>query len=339
MNVTRHYFADYDEFLALRKKFHAELRLGGSDIGTAAGQNKWKSRRRFYEEMVGNIEVPDISDKQSIKDGRMCEDIVAQKFCERTGKKVHRENCIMTSDAAPHLFASIDRKVENEDAGLECKTANAFNHNAFVDGKLTDAYVKQVKSYLKVTGLTRWYVYVWVMGVAEYCYIFTRNGAELNSPPAWADAVYFVSDMELDECEEIAADFCAMVAAKTPPECDGSEDEAALLKEMYPRGDTEEMVEISSVSVEDIVELNYCKLRIKELETQVSAIENRIKDALGNATKGIIGDVKVSWKNNKSSQKTDWEAAKTEIPSNIIEKYTREVPGARVLRVGKVNAA
>lgn len=337
--ITRHYFKTREEFLAVRERMHKEGRLGGSDLGTAAGQNKWKSRRRLYEEMVGNIEVPDISSKQSIKDGVLCEDLVARKFMERTGKMVHAENCVMTSDAAEHLFASIDRKVELEDAGLECKTANAFNGVSFEDGSLPDSYVKQVKTYLKVTGWDRWYVYVWVMGVAEHCYIFTTKAEELDAAPAWADAVYFVSDMELDECEEIAAEFCAMVEAKTPPACDGSEDESKLIKEVHPVANDDLGVTITTVSETDLEELAHCKMCVKSYEAKVAEIENRIKDALGDCVEGMIGNRRVTWKNNRPSFKTDWEAVKAEIPAEIVTKHTQVVPGARVLRIGKAVAA
>lgn len=300
MKINRTYYKTREEFLAIRETFHAEHRLGGSEVGTAAGQNKWKSRRRLYEEMVGNIETPDISNKQAVKDGMLCEEIVAKKFEERTGKKVHRENCVMTSDAAPHLFASIDRKVDNEDAGLECKTATALNWDAFKDGRLPDSYVKQVKSYLKVTGLTRWYVYVWVMGVAEYCYIFTTDGQDLDNPPAWADAVYFVSEMELDEVEEIADAFMVCVERHIAPACDGSEDETELLKEMFGEGVDGKVANILSVTEADLKELDCKKMWIKEYEEAIKTIENRIRDAMGDASEAMIGDRKVTWKNNKN---------------------------------------
>lgn len=337
-NITRTYFSDRAEFFAIRDRFHAERRLGGSDIGTAAGQNKYKSRRRLYAELTGAIAIPDISGKQAIKDGLLCEDLVAMKFCERTGKKVHRENCVMTASDCPHLFASIDRKVENESAGLECKTANAFNHDAFTDGRLPDSYVKQVKSYLKVTGYTRWYVYVWVMGVAEYCYIFTTDHSELENPPEWADAVYFVSSMELDECEDIAASFAQMLESNTPPPCDGSDDEVALIKELYPVSEENKVVASLDIEEAEIAELEERKAAIKEHERAIACIENRIKEALGTATEGMVGSRKITWKNNKPSLRTDWRAAGAELPSDVIARYTTEVPGARVLRIGKAKS-
>jgi len=323
---------NHSEFVEIRNRLHSEKRLGGSDIGTAAGVNKYKSRLRFYNEMIGAVKVPDISGKQSIKDGILCEDIVAKKFEERTGKSVHRVNAIQTSDAAPHLFASIDRKVENEDAGLECKTANALNWDAFKGGKLPDSYVKQVKTYMKVTGYRTWYVYVWVMGVAELCYVFTLD--EIDKPE-WCDTMIRVSEMELDECEDIAADWFDKMEKGIPPEFDGSEDETDFIKEIHPESKDESSIALINTTEADLDKLAKLKDAVKEFETEVSAIENAIKSEMGDHAEATIGSRKITYKNNKASSKVDWKAAAAEVPESIITKYTKVTPGSRVLRIAK----
>ena len=327
---------NHDEFVALRNRLHAEQRLGGSDIGTANGQNRFKSRRRFYEEMVGNIPVPDISNKQSIKDGILCEELVAKKFEARTGKKVHRVNAIQVSEEAPHLFASIDRKVENEDAGLECKTANALNWDAFRGGRLPDQYVKQVKTYMKVTGYDTWYVYVWVMGCAEYCYIFTTR--EMDRPE-WCDTLVRIVEWELDECEEIAADwFDSHITPRLAPEPDGSADEADVLRELFPEATDDDPVELKRTTIADLDEMAEHKLAIKVLEAKIAAIENAIRDEMGSHAEALIDGRKVTYRNNKATAKTDWRAVATDCGATeeIIKMHTEVKPGARVLRFGKV---
>lgn len=326
---------NHDEFVALRNRLHAEHRLGGSDIGTAAGRNKYHSRLRFYNELVGTVETPDISGKQAIKDGILCEDLVAKKFEERTGKSVHRVNAIQTSDAAPHLFASIDRKVANEEAGLECKTANALNWDAFKDGRLPDSYAQQIKTYMKVTGYRTWYCYVWVMGCAELCYIYTT---EQTDKPEWCDSLVRVTEMELDECEEIAADwFSRHIIPQIPPKCDGSDDEAAFLKEVAPEATDESPIILVKVADSDLDELARMKDEVKLLDTKISAIENAIKEEMGDHAEGYIGSRKITYRNNKPSSKTDWKAAaqEAEIPEEIIAKHTKTAPGARILRIAK----
>lgn len=327
---------DHESFVAARLDLRKEHRLGGSDLGTAAGVNKYKSRRRLYEEIKGHIAIPDISDKQSVKDGVRCEDMVARLFEERTGKKVHRVNAVMASDTAPHLFASIDRKVENEEAGLECKTANALNSDAFANGALPPSYVRQVKTYMKVTGYRVWYVYVWIMGIKELCYIYTLDPME---KPAWCDTLVTISEAELNECEEIAANFFNEYVLKdTPPPFDGVDDEAELLKELHPQGhDLGVIVPIETVTEADLGEYDQCKRMVKYYEEKMAAIENRIKEALADAAEGVVGSRKVTWKNNKPTEKTDWKAVAVEAQASaeIIAKYTTLKQGARVLRIGK----
>lgn len=331
---------DRKQFVAIRERLHGECRLGGSDVGTAAGQNKWKSRRRFYEELTGGVAAPDISTKQSVKDGILCEALVAKKFEERTGKKVHRVNAIQTSAEAPHLFASIDRKVENEDAGLECKTANGLNWEAFKGGRLPDSYVKQIKTYMKVTGYRTWYAYVWVMGCAEYCYVFTLDEME---KPAWCDTIVRLTQMELDECEDIAAEFFERyVTPRCPPECDGSADEADVLKELFPEADARVgSVTLTETTEADLDRIEAMNRAIKADEAEIERIENKIKGELGEAAEGVVGSRRVTWKNNKASEKTDWKAvcADMEPPAEVVRAHTRVVPGARVLRIGKAKAA
>lgn len=341
MNVTRKYFKTREEFLQIREDYYKEHRLGGSDLGAASGVNKYKSARRLYEEMIGGIKKPDISDKQSIKDGILCEDIVAKKFEERTGKKVHRENCVMTSDNAPHLFASIDRKVENEEAGLECKTANAFNWDSFKDGRIPESYAKQVITYLKVTGLKRWYVYTWVMGCAEYCVMFSTEVTDVDNTPEYVDKVYFVPPWELCEVEETAANFWKCVEAKVAPACDGSEDELAVIKELFPEAEDGKVVELKSVTESDLNDLAAWKEEVKVAEKKIDALENKIKDEMGSAAEGLIGSRHVSYKNNTAKPKTDWEglARHLNAADADIKAFTAVKIGARVLRVLKAKKA
>ncbi len=333
--ISRHPFADREEFLAIRERLHGEGRLGGSDVGAAAGENKYRSRLRLYHELRGEILPPNLDTVQSVKDGARCEEIVAEYFEKRTGKKVHKVNAVLTSDDAPHLFASIDRKVEGEDAGLECKTANARNEDAFLGGRLPDSYVRQVKTYMKVTGYPRWYAYVWVMGKREVCYLFTTLDDE---KPEWCDALVRVNEAELDECEEIAASFFSdYVDAAVEPPYDGGEDERDLVKEMNPEATDNGPLVLSGVTEADLANLDAWKQAVAETEGRIAAVEDRIKAELGRFAEGWVGSRKVTWRNNRPSRRVDWKAVAeaVEPPPSVVARFTTIAPGARVLRIGK----
>lgn len=325
---------DHEEFVSLRNQLHKEGRLGGSDVGVSAGVSKYKSPRRFYEEFVGNIKAPDISSKQSIKDGVRNEQTVADYFEERTGKKVHRVNHILVTDNSDVLFASIDRKVENEDAGLECKTANALNWDAFKDGRLPATYAMQVKTYMKVTGYRTWYVYVWVMGCAEYCYLFTMDDVE---KPEWCDTLVKVTQEELDECENAANRFLYCVRNLQPPTEDGSDDETEVLNELFPESRTDEEIELVNVSESDIQQIDLLKEHIRVAETNIAEIENRIKDEMGEHAVAVCGGRRITWKNNKPTSKVDYKkmVADMNVAPETLKRYTELKPGARILKIGK----
>ena len=88
--ITKHPFdlKDKPGWLKIRNALAAEGRLGGSDIGSAVGDNPYKSPYALWCEMVGLYEPEDISDKEAIKQGVMFEAAVAERFEKESGIEV-----------------------------------------------------------------------------------------------------------------------------------------------------------------------------------------------------------------------------------------------------------
>lgn len=76
---------DHQAWLNLRNKG-----IGGSDAGVIAGVNPWKSPFKLWLEKTGQAEPDDLSDNEAVLWGIKLEPIVAERFTEVTGKKVHR---------------------------------------------------------------------------------------------------------------------------------------------------------------------------------------------------------------------------------------------------------
>lgn len=110
----------HQEWLEDRKKG-----IGGSDVGTILGLNKWKSPYQLWLEKTGQV-VLEESGSEPAYWGNVLEEVVAKEFQERTGKKVRRRNQVFEHPLHPFLRANIDRDVVGENAILECKTANQF---------------------------------------------------------------------------------------------------------------------------------------------------------------------------------------------------------------------
>lgn len=294
--MTKQHYKTREEWEALRNALILEGRIGGSMVGTVAGVDPWKSPYALWAEMTGRLQREDVSGKEAVRVGTDLEDYVARRFCDLTGKQVHRENCIITNDAYAHLFASIDRKVSNEEAGLECKTANAYRDGAFAEGRFPDGYFRQVKTYLAVTGLDRWYLAVLVMGISFRVFMVTRKAEDMESLPAWVAGARLVSEMELEDCEEDAARFVeGHVKADVPPAMVGSDDERGAINAVHGCASS------GSVALPEAVDAliaRRAELRKRgdEAKAEVTKVENEIVAALGGAETGTSATWKVTYK-------------------------------------------
>lgn len=145
------------EWLTLRK-----TGIGGSDAGAVCGLNPYSSPVKvFYDKTDSEIKE---LDSEAVRQGHDPEDYVAQRFMEATGLKVRRSNYMYRSTEYPFMIADIDRLVVGEDAGLECKTASAYNADKWKDGEIPLHYVMQCYHYMAVTGKRTWYIAAVILG-------------------------------------------------------------------------------------------------------------------------------------------------------------------------------
>ena len=146
-----------NEWLELRRQG-----IGGSDAGAILGMNPWKSPLSVYYD---KIEESEDYDNERMRQGRDLEQYVADRFTEITGKKVRRVNRMLKHPDYPWMQANVDRMVVGEDAGLECKTTNAYNKTDYESGHVPPQYYWQCMHYMAVTGCSKWYLAVIILGV------------------------------------------------------------------------------------------------------------------------------------------------------------------------------
>lgn len=72
----------HEDWLAERRKG-----IGGSDIATILGLNKWKSPLQLFLEKTGKVQAEDLSDKEVIYWGNVLEDVVAKEFEKKNREK------------------------------------------------------------------------------------------------------------------------------------------------------------------------------------------------------------------------------------------------------------
>lgn len=266
--ITKYPFdlKDKEGWLKIRTDLAKQGRLGGSDIGSAVGDNPYKSPYALWCEMIGLYTPEDISEKEAIKQGVMFEAAVADRFAKESGIQVEEVPYIFTNSDAPHLFATPDRLCLDGESGLECKTAKEIVMKKFPQGDFPQQYFDQCCCYLKVTERKRWYIAILVYGTAFNIYMMTTikeeadrynqlkakvdNGVVLTPGESkewqekwnWLVAAYYIDQETLDSVEIAADNFISRVNAGMQgnldvwpvEEIDGSESTKKVLAKVNP---------------------------------------------------------------------------------------------------------
>ncbi|SIT91532.1 YqaJ viral recombinase family nuclease [Edaphobacillus lindanitolerans] len=302
---------DRSEWLQERRKG-----LGGSDAGVILGLNKWKSPFQLYLEKTG--EYTEEVDNEFIYWGNQLEDMVAQEFAKRTGKKVRRNNRMLIHPEHDFMRANIDRVVVGERAILECKTTSAWNAEQWEGEDIPASYICQVQHYLAVTGYEKAYFAV-LIGGNRFVWKEIDRDDEL---------IDIIIDREKHFWEE-------HVLAGVPPEIDGSPAAGELLAKLYPEDDGE--TAMLTKSDEELLEaLESVKGEIKELDTLKKQYENKLKMTLANSPHGVSPRFEVTYRAQVRNT-IDSKRLREEMP-DIAEKFTKQSK-TRVLRIKQIEEA
>lgn len=292
--INKHYYGTREEWLELRNTLNG---LGGSEVGSVLGLNPYSSAYEVWARRKGLIAPK--ADNEAMRQGRDLEDYVAQRFTEASGLEVHRVNAILTNDEYPHLFATIDRKVSNRDAGLECKTASALNAKAYRGGEFPASYYVQCCTYLAVTGLKTWYLAVLVLGKEFKVYALTRDANYQKED--FVDSVCYVAEDELVALNSaVTSWYETYIVGDGTPEVDGSSATTNAINEAFPvsNGETIDLMPYEA----NLRAYKELQAQSKEIETQMETIAQEIKAYMGESETAICDIAKVSWKS--SSRKT-----------------------------------
>lgn len=256
--------------------------IGGSDAGAICGLNPWSTAVTVYMDKIGQIE--EIVDNEAMRQGRDFEQYVADRFTEYTGKKVRRENAILTNPDYPFMFANVDRLVVGEDAGLECKTANAYGADKWADGKVPEHYELQCHHYMAVTGAKAWYIACVILGKGFVVQKIERD----------EDVIRDLVAIEKEFWEE-------HVKKEIPPDPDGSKAADQIISKYYSTAEEGKSIELYGFSekLNRRAELNEL---IDKLETEKKQIEQEIKVEMADAETATTNDYKITWKNSSSNR-------------------------------------
>lgn len=287
--------------------------IGGSDIGAIMGINPWKSAYALWAEKTGQVEAEDLSDKEFVYWGTTLEQVVANRFCELTDKKV-RKCGTLADEEYPFLHANVDRLIIGENAGLECKTANGFKSKEWADDNMPDSYYLQVQFYMMVTGCDKWYVACLIGGNHFVWKEVPRNEEQIKA------------------IREAAIKFWTEnVEKKVAPVVDGSDATTELINEKYPSS-KDVALALPSSAEEWIRRLDELAVTEKLLKNQKAQAQNAIKLMLGDAESGSYQDRVVSWKEQAGRVTIDSKKLQEQFPQ-AYEACKKEGKPTRVFRL------
>lgn len=260
---------DRGEWLQLRRRG-----IGGSDAATVVGLNPYSSLFSLWADKMGQL--PEKEDSEAMRQGRDLEQYVAERFCEKTGKKVRRINAMMQHDKHDFMLADIDRAIVGEKAGLECKTTSVMNLKKFKNGEFPEHYYVQCVHYLAVTGWEKWYLAVLILNQGFYIFEIERDEDEI--------AALIEAEKEFWE---------KFVVPGTAPPADGLPPTTGALTAIYPKDDGEECM----LFCDDLFErLDALKAEKKQFEQEIEKVEQQIKMTLGESCAGYCDNWRVDWK-------------------------------------------
>lgn len=291
---------------------HRQKSIGGSDASAILGMNTYCSPYTVWADKLGKL--PPKEDNEAMRLGRDLEDYVAKRFTEKTGKRVRRENSIITNPDFPYAHANVDRMVVGEDAGLECKTTSAMNLKKFKNGEYPENYYVQCVHYLMVTGAKRWYLGVLILGVEFRDFVIERDEGEIAA---------------LAKSEEA---FWEYVKTNTPPETDGLESTSETLTTIYPESNDNT---VNLFAYENSLE-QYIAIgkQIDELKKLKDEMANKVKAFMGESGKGESNRFKVSWSSYLKST-FDHKKFASDNPNLDLTQYYKS-SNARTFRVTEI---
>ena len=275
--------------------------------------NPFKSAFQLWLEKTSQVEPEDLSNNEYIYWGNVLEQAVADRFCELTGKKVTKRG-VLQDCKYPFMLASVDRMIVGENAGLECKTANAFAHKGWKDDEIPDSYYIQCQWYMSVTGCEKWYIAVLIGGNRFIWKEISRNEDDIAA------------------LREAAIGFRYKVENNIMPDVDGSENcSEALAKKLSVQADAVELPGEAQQELEKIAELGETiGVLLKQQEQEKNKLKKRLVEY--KAEVGIVGDRKVSWKEQAGRITVDKDRLQAELP-DVYEKYKKVGKPSRSFRI------
>lgn len=296
--------------------------IGGSDAAAILGVSPWKSAFQLYQEKVGALVEEITPAKQRIfARGHRWEPVVVEMLIDELQDRGHdvqiiARNARYQDSEFPFLACELDLElmVDGEEFNGEIKTVHPFAAKDWGDqgsDEIPIYYIAQVMHGLMIKPRRRGIVAALIGGDDLRIHQIERDEETIAGIRA----------------KEVA--FWQRVQDRNPPDPQTADD----VKWLYAK-DAGEVAEADDELLRLVGELHYLKTSTKLAEAAIDRVSTQIKLAMGNAAVLLHNGRQIAtWKSNKPSRKTDWQAVAQELspPMTLIERHTKIVAGNRPL--------
>lgn len=290
--------------------------IGGSDAAVVAGISRYKSQYQLWLEKTGKAEC--FSGNEATHWGNKLEDVVAEEYTQRTGRKVRRVNSTQYHPEYDFIFGHVDRVSVGDKRIVEIKTSLGKYRSDSDWGEagsdsIPEAYYLQVQHYMAVMQSQVCDVAALVSG---------DSGAELRIYEIQRD------DKLISDLISMEKKFWEYVVNDTPPPVKDTKDLAIK----YPK-DNDETI-IASVEIYGMINtLKEIKASKKEMDETEEKIKTEIQKFMADKAYLVSqsGNKLASWK-TQMVERVDTSLLKKELDPAVLRKYTK-VSESRVFRL------
>ncbi len=262
----------------------------------------------------------DTQDNLAMRMGRKLESVIGEVFTEETGLR------LIGGELTPHpqrplILGTPDFLVLDKPSVMEAKSTGFLKQDEW-GAPMTDImplhYLMQCHGYNGITDRNECYLSLLVGGNRDFrIYLVQRDRDVENRMFDFAEN-WYVKHIE----------------GQTAPELDATKSSDAYLKRMFPKHQTDELLSATAEQHRLMEEYAVKRAKFKELELDVTLLENQIRAEIGDAAGIVCNGYKATWKSNRDSEVIDTKALVSELapPQEVIARFTTVKAGARVFR-------
>lgn len=247
--------------------------LGATDVAAIAGVSPYRSPIEVWAEKRGDTDGPEQTKRMRL--GQLLEDAIADAYAEQTGRRLKRVSIVRNPALPAYLAGHPDRLVVGERGIVECKASASTR--GYSDDDVPPHVRVQATWYCGLTG-------------RDWCDVVLLAHMGIRIVRIEADP-----DLFADLVTAAATWWQRHIVEGVEPAPDGTDAYRRHLAAKFPNTADVELVATPEQALL-LDELRAAKAACDAADEHKTAVENRIRAAMGEASVLIAPGARVTWK-------------------------------------------